>query len=104
MTRIPDLLGLTWWGFVLLYLLAGWIIAGLLVWFRQPLTNTRMIVCLLAWPLALGAFLIAALVVAAHWVFSPDTGPIAMVAGLIQAAGSRSQTSAQPPPASDVRV
>lgn len=97
MTRLPDLLGLTWWGFVLLYLLAGWLVAGALVWFRQPLTNTRMIVCLLAWWGALFAFVIGGLVVAAHWVFSPDDGPIAMFVSLIRAAGTRPQTSAHPP-------
>lgn len=103
MTRLPEFLGLTWWGFILLYLLAGWLVAGTLVWFRQPLTNTRMIVCLLAWWGAIAAFLVAGLVVAAQWVFSPDIGPIAMFVSLIRAA-SHPQTSAEPPPLTDVRA
>lgn len=97
MTHLPDLLGLTWWGFVLLYLLAGWLVAGTLVWFRQPLTNVRMIVCLVAWWGALFAFLIGGLVVAAQWVFSPDVGPIAMFVSLIRAASERNPAAVQPP-------
>lgn len=97
MTRIADYFGLTWWGLVLLYLLAGWLVAGTLVWFRQPLTNVRMIVCLVAWWGALLAFLIAGLVVAAQWVFSPEIGPIAMFVSLIRAAGAPRAPVPAPP-------
>jgi hypothetical protein len=104
MTVLLEALNLTWWGFLLLYLLAGWVTAGVFVWFRQPMNNRRMVVCLLIWWGAAIAFLLGLLVSLVRWVFDPDDGPIAMFVGVVKAAGAprASPGGVSPPPAADV--
>lgn len=79
MTTIAGFFGLTVWGFWLTWIALGWLTGGVVIWLRalQGNANRTMGFCLVCWPIAWGAVVLAALTGAALYVFNPDDGPIA---------------------------
>ncbi len=84
-----------WW------LAAGFLTAGLVIWFRQlpprlGLTAV-MALCLLFWWLVVIIEAIALLGYLAWFVFNPDGGPLAMLAALARATSKHPGTPAAVP-------
>lgn len=99
---LPNLIGLTWTGFLGLYALAGWLVFGLMVWYRQVTPQNRTattLYCLTLWWLALLVQAISWVAGLAMWVFNPDAGPLAFIVHMTAAAATPVELPPPPPTA-----